>query len=273
MFKRIETELKVGIFVITGIGLFMVAILFLGGNQNWFSSSYTYTSHFDHVDGLIAGAKVILNGVPVGTVEKISFDKTLRNVQVQFSVDKDSGDWIRKDSTVEIATQGILGDKYISVNAGSEAQPIAPPKSDIPNKPTQDISHFLSKGDQLMVSLNSIAVSLDHILKTFNAKDRSETFFRGMSESAKNLSEATDKLNRELDHIPIKSAVSNLNHIFEKVNNGTGTVGALINDPGLYDALKALMGGANRNRIIRNLVRQTIKDSPEAPEPEPSPKK
>jgi hypothetical protein len=38
-------------------------------------------------------------------------------------------------------------------------------------------------------------------------------------------------------------------------------MGALINDPGLYDNVKALVGQANRNRILRNLVRQTLRDS------------
>ena len=57
-----------------------------------------------------------------------------------------------------------------------------------------------------------------------------------------------------------------LEAIMEKVNNGTGTIGALVNDPGLYDDLKSLVGGAQRNRLLRNLVRQTIKEGePEQP--------
>ena len=64
-----------------------------------------------------------------------------------------------------------------------------------------------------------------------------------------------------------------MNQIFEKINNGTGTIGALVNDPGLYDEVKALFGGANRNRVIRNLVRQTVKGSGQpatVPSPHPS---
>jgi phospholipid/cholesterol/gamma-HCH transport system substrate-binding protein len=81
-------------------------------------------------------------------------------------------------------------------------------------------------------------------------------------------------MNDQLTDIHIKKTVTNLNQIFEKINNGTGTLGALVNDPGLYDEMRALMGGANRNRIIRNLVRQTIKESEEknaAAQPAPSP--
>jgi phospholipid/cholesterol/gamma-HCH transport system substrate-binding protein len=70
-------------------------------------------------------------------------------------------------------------------------------------------------------------------------------------------------VNRELDGMKLKASTEQLHSILEKVNNGTGTLGALVNDPGLYYDARALLGGANRNRIVRNLVRQTIKDAEE----------
>jgi phospholipid/cholesterol/gamma-HCH transport system substrate-binding protein len=82
-----------------------------------------------------------------------------------------------------------------------------------------------------------------------------------MSVASQNLAQLSDKLNREFDQIQLRQATRNLNQIFEKINNGTGTIGALVNDPGLYDELRALTGGANRNRIMRNLIRQTIKEN------------
>ena len=46
----------------------------------------------------------------------------------------------------------------------------------------------------------------------------------------------------------------------KKIDRGEGTVGALINDTALYDDAKSLVSGINRNRIMRNLVRQTVRD-------------
>jgi phospholipid/cholesterol/gamma-HCH transport system substrate-binding protein len=252
----------------------MLTVFLLGGSQSFFSKSARYTAHFSSVDGLIVGAKVILGGVSVGTVEDIQFDRENRNIQISFSVQKNAIDWIRQGSTVEIATQGVLGDKYISISSGNPDQPELPAGSDIPNRPTKDISQFITKGDHLLISLNSIASSLDRILKGFELENRSDTFFKGIASTAKNLSQAAEKMNDQLTDIHIKKTVTNLNQIFEKINNGSGTLGALVNDPGLYDEMRALMGGANRNRIIRNLVRQTIKESEEknaAAQPAPSP--
>jgi hypothetical protein len=40
----------------------------------------------------------------------------------------------------------------------------------------------------------------------------------------------------------------------------------LVNDPALYDDAKALVGEANNNRIVRNLVRQTLKEKTAKPQ-------
>jgi phospholipid/cholesterol/gamma-HCH transport system substrate-binding protein len=260
MKKPSEMELKVGIFVSVGLALIMTAILMLGGANSIFTRHNKYTVHFPSVEGLMIGAKVLLGGINVGTVSTIEFDPALKSIKVTTEVKKSFEEWIKHDSTAEILTQGVLGDKYISIAPGSaESQPL---KSwdEITTKPTKGLAEFLSKSDQLMVSLNSIAQNIDQILKTFHAKNRSEMFFDGMANTAKNLSEVSKKLNGELDSIQLKSAVKNLNSILEKINNGTGTVGALVNDPQLYYDAKALVGGANRNRIVRNLVRKTIKE-------------
>ncbi len=263
MAKHLQLEIKVGIFVALGVGLIMAAILLLGGANSFFSKNNHYNVHFPSVEGLLSGAKVVLGGLQVGTVHSVDFDPQLKNVKVTLDVGKKYEEWIRKDSTAEILTQGVLGDKYISIAQGMPESPILPSQSEIPNKPSANLAQFINKGDQLMISLNSIATSLDHLLKSFESEHRSEVFFSGMATTARNLANASQKLNAELDHLRLKSVTANLNSVLEKVNNGTGTLGALVNDPGLYYDLKSLLGGANRNRVIRNLVRKTIKNSDE----------
>jgi phospholipid/cholesterol/gamma-HCH transport system substrate-binding protein len=50
-------------------------------------------------------------------------------------------------------------------------------------------------------------------------------------------------------------AGANLNVVLEKVNRGEGTLGLLLNDPTLYEDLKLLVGGAQRSRVVRSLIR------------------
>ncbi len=262
--KNMEMEVKVGIFVAIGIALLMIAILALGSAENVFSRSNKYTVHFDSVEGLITGAKVVLGGMTVGTVGNIDLDPEKRNIKIELSVNRKYGVWVRTDSEAEIATQGVLGDKYVMITTGTPDKPELESGSEIQPRKGKDLAQFLSRGDQLMISLNSIASSLDRVLKSLEKGNRSDMLFEGLASTSKNLATLTSKLDETLAGPQLKSAIRNLNGILEKVNNGTGTVGALINDPGLYDDAKSLMGGANRSRILRNLVRQTIKENEEA---------
>src|SRR5437879_1635742 len=100
MAKHIETEIKVGIFLASGAGLIMTALFLLGGGDSFLTKHVSYTAHFMKVDGLISGAKVILSGVSIGTVDKIDFDPASRDILVKFSVNSQSTAWIRQDATV-----------------------------------------------------------------------------------------------------------------------------------------------------------------------------
>lgn len=259
--KQMETELKVGIFVSVGMILVMIAILLLGSTENLLSRKSQYTIHLPSAEGLIGGAKVMLGGIQIGTVDKVGFDNQQGNVVISLNVTAGNATHIKKDSEAEIATQGVLGDRFVSITPGSSDAPSMPAGADIPVLPSKGISQFLTQSDQLVARLNSVATSLDILLKNFNSQSRSDQFFKGMAQTSKNLASATEKLDHQMDELKLKKIIKNLESITDKINNGNGTMGALINDPGLYDNVKALVGQANHNRILRNLVRQTIRES------------
>ncbi len=263
MFKQWETEVKVGVFIASGALLIMLAIVLLGGVNSFFSKQNKYLIYSPSAEGLINGSKVVLGGLNVGTVRNVDFDHVRQDIKVELLIGKKYEEWIRKDSVAEILTQGVLGDKYVSIYPGTATSEPLPDLSEITLKPTPGLTQFFSKGDQLLISLNGIATNLEKLLKSFQSENRSEIIFSSMATTSKNLATASHKLATELDQIQIKNSFKNLNSILEKINNGTGTLGALVNDPGLYYDAKALMGGANRNRVIRNLVRKTIKDKEE----------
>jgi len=261
-----KLEVKVGVFVLIGVGLTMAAVLVLGGNQSLFSSVMHYTAHFQKIDGLITGAKVGMGGLQVGTVTSISFDGRTREIEVKLTIEKKYGDFIRKDSTVEVVTQGVMGDKYLSINAGDPSTPKVEDGGEVTQGASKDLSLLFSSSEHLMLQLSSTTENLERILVAFNKGNRADQFFQGLSVTSKNMSELSTKLNSEFDQVKIKSAINHLNSILQKVDQGQGSLGAIINDPGLYDDAKALVGQVNRNRIMRNLIRQTIKDNEEKTE-------
>ena len=59
----------------------------------------------------------------------------------------------------------------------------------------------------------------------------------------------------------LRKSVESLSSILKKVDTGSGSLGALINDPALHNRLKALLGGSPRNRHLKTLIRETIQKS------------
>lgn len=71
-------------------------------------------------------------------------------------------------------------------------------------------------------------------------------------------SEDGASLGREL-----ADAARDLRAIVGKINEGDGSLGALINDPTVYEDLKTILGNVKRNRILRALVRYSISNRDE----------
>jgi hypothetical protein len=53
----------------------------------------------------------------------------------------------------------------------------------------------------------------------------------------------------------LQSTLANLKEITAKLNDGEGTLGALISDPTLYERLLSILEGAQRSFLLRGLLR------------------
>jgi len=56
----------------------------------------------------------------------------------------------------------------------------------------------------------------------------------------------------------LQETMEGLKLVVKGVNQGEGTVGLLAQDPTLYEDLRSLVGGAQRNKLLRNYIRRTI---------------
>ncbi|MGA9638045.1 MlaD family protein [Flavobacterium sp.] len=115
-------KIKLGIFVTIGIVILFVILFFIGSNQNLFSSKFEINTNFKNVSGLQIGGQVRFSGISVGTIEGISIinDST---VNVMASIDNDVKKFIKKDSKASIASEGVIGDKILTISQGSTKSP------------------------------------------------------------------------------------------------------------------------------------------------------
>jgi phospholipid/cholesterol/gamma-HCH transport system substrate-binding protein len=76
----------------------------------------------------------------------------------------------------------------------------------------------------------------------------------------------------------LQQTIEGLKEVVAGVNQGEGTMGLLAQDPTLYEDLRSLVGGAQRNKLLRNYIRRTIERAEEegaaswSPEGEEAPK-
>lgn len=122
--QRSKNDIWVGLFVLVGA----VAILFLAmQSANLlslnFQKSYTIYAKFDNIGGLKPKAAVRSAGVVVGRVNNIVFDD--KSYQAKVTLLMESRYVFPKDSSLKILTSGLLGEQYLGIEPGAEAENLA----------------------------------------------------------------------------------------------------------------------------------------------------
>ena len=123
--ERSTLDLWVGLFVCAGIGALLVLAMKVGnmGSIGMGNQTYTLIANFDNIGGLKPRAPVKSAGVVVGRVTSIGFDNERFNAKVELAIEDRFK--FPKDTTASILTSGLLGEQYIGLEAGGDAQNLA----------------------------------------------------------------------------------------------------------------------------------------------------
>ncbi len=296
MHSSVITEFRVGIFVTAGVLLSMIVIFMLGSESRFFQRQYTLYANFDDISGLRAGAPVQLAGVKIGYVDGIRVPKNLeqKEITVVMRLNRKYMKRVRADSTATIETQGLLGDKYIYVTMGSETEPVIPDKGILPAKVTTSIFALGDKAGEIMDNISEASKAIKDMLQgkdgtsdikaivqslkdTLNQIEHGKGLIHALIYDPKGERVVAD-LARTMDAIGdvaeqaeddgasgiidnMRHASADLKEILGSVKRGEGTLGKLVTDPTLYNDLRALFGRANRNVLLRAVVRSTIDEN------------
>ena len=124
-------EIKVGLFVLAAVFLFLLALVFVSGVNLLQRPMNNYTVRPRFAGGIATGAPVRYAGIKVGRVEgtRIDPDDPTRAV-VTLSVDP--GTPVRTDSKAQVSSLGLLGEYYIEIIPGTPEAAALPPGSEIP---------------------------------------------------------------------------------------------------------------------------------------------
>ena len=117
MEKSVYQKLKLGIFVICGIIMFLALIWFIGKKQSMFGNNAEIYAIFNNINGLKNGNNVRFSGINVGTVKDINMVSDTMIV-VKLNVDKDITKHIKKDAKVVITSDGLVGAMIVNILPG-----------------------------------------------------------------------------------------------------------------------------------------------------------
>lgn len=116
--KSQNYKVKVGLFLLFGIIILISGILAIGTMRKSFGSKIDAYAVLNDVNGLTKGSNVWFSGVKVGTVKSIDFVKNSK-VKVTFGIEEESQKFIKKDATVKVSTNGLIGNPIIVVAGGT----------------------------------------------------------------------------------------------------------------------------------------------------------
>lgn len=191
-------EVKVGILILTAIGLLAAFVIIMGGVN--FQPTYPIYVEFDNPGGLQAGAPVKIAGVKVGKISEIQFrgaevvesGKRDPLVRMKVTVEKRYQKSVRENSLFYVTTQGVLGEQFLAIEPGSQDRPSLPDGAIVRGIDPPRLDMLLSESYELLhTSVQAIRE---------NRKEFSEAF-DGLRKTLKGTGELMDKNGDKFDRI------------------------------------------------------------------------
>ena len=254
MEKTASQKISLGLFVIIGLLIFILAVYFIGDKQKMFGKTNQLEAVFDNVNGLQLGNNVRYSGISVGTVRGITMinDTTIR---VAMNIDKAIFPYIKKNAIAIIGSDGLVGNMIINIFPGKDDAPSVEPGDVISSQNrvrTDDLLNTLSVTNKNAANLTANLLKItDEIIK---GKGTLGTLLND-SLISKDLRETMRYL--KLTTKSASETVSKINKIVVSLDNKNNVVG-VIKDTAVANNLKNTIANLEKstneiNKVVTNL--------------------
>ena len=236
-------KIKIGIFTIVGILLFVVGIFLIGSKQNMFGNTFMIYGNFKNVGGLEIGNNIRFAGINVGTVEDISIVSDTM-IRVDMLMQDQVKPFLKADALASIGSDGLMGDKLITIVSGSSTE------------------MRVLKGGSRIRTANP--VDFDKVIGQFtNVATNAEIIMTELAGMAVQIRKGdgtiskllyTDDLSRSLEGTAsnAEKITGSLAGIASQVRAGKGSIGSLIYTDSLSDGLERTVSTANTAMVTIN---------------------
>ena len=136
-------ETTAGIFVVIGLLCIAYMTVKLGHVSFLVEKTYPLSAKFTTVSGLRAGSPVDMLGIEVGRVERVTIDQKNQMAVAEMRIKE--GIQVYEDAIASIKTEGLIGDKYLSIDPGGAGKLLGPGGTITETQPAIDIVDLIGK--------------------------------------------------------------------------------------------------------------------------------
>ncbi len=268
-----SVELKVGALVVSVGALIGVMSMQVSDDPALFGRSRKAWFMMPNAAGIIKGTAIKTAGIPVGAIK----DVRLQDGQARVDITVKSDVPLYSSASIEIKSQGILGDKIIEVNPGSPTDPELPEDGQIlVVKDKGSLDNMIASIGEITGSLKKVSDALaesvtedgtrKHILGRIvsNVEKLTADLSQITSDNKEQIGEIVDQVNsvtKTLDELinddsekgfrktwnsalsRIDKSMKNIEEITDKINNGEGTIGKLVSDESTAEDVQTAIEG------------------------------
>lgn len=249
MVKQEGNNIKLGLFVMTGLAVLIFAFYMIGKSSNIFGTDFELKARFRNLNGLAEGNNVLFSGLQAGTVKKIDLiNDTV--IEVTLQIDKKIQPHIHQNALVAIGTEGLMGNKVINITPSPGISVVVMDGDLLPSQKminTDEMLLTLSKTNNNIASISQalkvavLGIDSSVLFKLINDKSIGESLrstLKNINVSSENTSEMTAGLNDLVSHI----------------KQGKGTAGLLLSDTAFAGnarqaMIKIRLAADNANKI------------------------
>jgi phospholipid/cholesterol/gamma-HCH transport system substrate-binding protein len=249
--KEVQQDIKLGLFVLVGVVLFLAAVFMIGSENNIFARTFRIYAVFKNVEGLKDGDNVWLSGVKIGTVREVRI-VSLGRVIVELSLKDKQNQFLKKNATAFIGSDGLVGNKIVVIRPGDARQTL---------QHEDTIGAFSPADTQELINIardvGQNTRSLTDDLKTLTQKINEGKGIVGEllqdGPIAQDMRKVVDQMATTTDRTSRASA--ELYAMMHKLNHGEGLANRLVTDTTLADVFDETLN--NVRAVSRNSADMT----------------
>jgi phospholipid/cholesterol/gamma-HCH transport system substrate-binding protein len=237
-------NIKLGVFVITGLLVLVGALFFIGNSRNIFGSDAELKARFSNTYGLQKGNNVFFSGINAGTVKSVVLLDGA-TIEVTMLIDSDIMPHIPKHSLVSIGTEGLMGNKVVNITpVPGQNEKVAIGDFLLPEKKANidDMLETLSKSNDNIAAVSgalrntALQIENSRLLQVIDDSQLTDD----LKSSMRNLNAAMHNTN---------DMTAQLNDIVSGIKNGEGTVGLLLSDKEFAEDIKRTMANIEQASV------------------------